>query len=110
MANNNDLVIIELDRPRVLRFGHKALKHLSALTGMTMEQIGDGDLDFEQIEKIIYCGLLADDKDLQLDDMEDLLDKAPNPQYYIGKMTEALSAAFKSADTQPVGNAQKAKK
>ncbi|NRF91529.1 hypothetical protein HQN89_10910 [Paenibacillus frigoriresistens] len=104
MPNNNDVVIIELDRKRELRFGHKALKKLSAMTGMSMEQMGSGEIDFGQMEAIIYCGLYADDKDLTLEQMEDLLDLAPNPKYYMDKMTEALSAAFGTNQEQPEGN------
>lgn len=113
MANNNDVVIIKLDRERELRYGHKALKRLSAMTGMSLEQIGDGDIDFEQFEKIIYCGLLSDDKDLKLEQMEDLLDLAPSTGYYMSKMTEALSKAYGSdqpKEENEVGNDQTAGK
>lgn len=99
MANKNDVVIIELDRPRELRFGHKALKHLSAITGMSMESMMDGEIDFSEFEKIIYCGLLSDARanreQLQLDQMEDLLDLVA-PNYYMAKMTEAFEASFGS--------------
>ncbi|MEC0266706.1 hypothetical protein [Paenibacillus anseongense] len=105
MTNNNDVatVIIELDRPRVLRYGHKALKKLSEMTGMRMEEMIDGEIDAAKMETIIYCGLLSDDKDLKLDQMEDLLDKV-SPKYYMDKMTSAISAAFghngKETDTE----------
>lgn len=97
--NNNDVVMIKLDVERELRFGHKALKMLSALTGMSMETMSDGDMDFGEMEKIIYCGLITDDQErlggnLKLEDMEDLLDKCPKPKYYMDKMTQALSNAF----------------
>lgn len=89
----NDVVIIELDRPRELRFGHKALKKMLALTGMTLQTMDINNFDFETIEKVMFCGLLADDKDLKLEDMEDLLDEAPLG-VIIDKMTEALDKAF----------------
>ena len=34
--DRNDVVILELDRPRELRLGHKALKRFSALTYCSM--------------------------------------------------------------------------
>lgn len=98
--NNNDVVIIELDRPRELRYGYKALKHLVALTGKGLEEISGIDFNIESlelIEKVIYCGLLSDaqknGENLKLEDMEDLLDMRPL-QYTIGKMNEAFAIAF----------------
>lgn len=106
--NKNDVVIIKLDTERELRFGHKALKNLSAATGMSMDAMAEGDIDFSQLEVIIFYGLKADDiknhgGQLKLEDMEDLLDSAPTPHYYIQKMTEAFSTAFGDGTE---GNAQ----
>ncbi len=96
MADKNDIVMIELDRPRMLWFGHKALKTFSALTGKSIDtlKIDSGNLD--DLEKIFYCGLLKDARDhgetLELTDMEDLMDLAP-----FGELTDALEKAFESA-------------
>ncbi|WP_182300705.1 hypothetical protein [Cohnella cholangitidis] len=90
-TNNNDVILIQLDRPRELRFGHKALKNLTALTGKSIENLeGDGGFDLEHLEKVIYCGLLSDaranNETLELEQMEDLLDQAPSYQHVIEKM------------------------
>lgn len=99
MSNNNDMVIIQLDRPRELRFGHKALKNLVTLTGKSLEEIESGGFnDFELIEKIVYCGLLHDAKEhgetLKLEDMEDLLDQAPSFKHIVEAVGKAFFAAF----------------
>lgn len=102
MANEsrNDVVMVELDRPRELRFGHRALKQILALTGKDIDAFDLDNIDLGEIEKIMYCGLLYDAKQhgetLKLEDMEDLLDQAPSVSYYIQKMQEALSIAFGS--------------
>jgi hypothetical protein len=97
MSDKNDVVIINLDRPRVLRFGHKALKKLTALTGKSIDDFDIENFDFEDFEKIIWCGLLSDAKEhnetLELKDMEDLLDLASYTEI-IEKMTLAFNAAF----------------
>lgn len=97
MAKNNDVIILNLDRPRVLRFGHKALKTYQALSGVGLDEIGKGGLDLENIEKLVYCGLLSDGKEqgdtLKLEQMEDLLDQV-ELQEVIDRMTEALEVAF----------------
>jgi len=108
-ADNNDVIIINLDRPRVLRYGHKALKTLTEMTGKSIADLeGDDGFDLENIEKVIYCGLLSDAKEngetLKLDQMEDLLDCAPRYQHVIDKMQAAFAAAFGPA---PEGNAGK---
>lgn len=99
MKNNNDLVVIELDRPRVLRYGHKALKHLVALTQKSLEEIEKANYsDLDLVEKIVYCGLLQDAKEnnetLKLEDMEDLLDKAPSYAHIVERTAQAFLAAF----------------
>lgn len=96
-ADKNDVVIINLDRPRELRFGHKALKTYQSLTGKAIDSIGVDGFDLEELEKLIYCGLLSDARKhgetLDLEKMEDLLDEVPL-QEVIEKMTEALNASF----------------
>lgn len=101
--DKNDIVIVQLDRPRVLRFGHKALKILGALTGKDIDALEMGNsFDLEEVEKIMYCGLLSDAAEnnevLKLESMEDLLDKAPSWKRMIEKMQEALTIAFGSLD------------
>jgi hypothetical protein len=101
---NNDVVIIELDRPREIRYGYKALKTLVAMTGKDIEKLMDSDdMSFEDIEKVIYCGILADaqknGETLKLEDMEDLLDLKPL-QYTLEKMNEAFTKAFGNPEEQ----------
>lgn len=107
MSNKNDVVIIELDRPRELRFGHKALKRLTAITGNSLEDLENVGVDLEQIEKYLYCGLLSDahahGETLELSQMEDLLDLAQPYSVVLQKMQEAFSASFGSMSE---GNAQ----
>jgi hypothetical protein len=95
---NNDLVVINLDRPRFLKFGHKALKKLTAITGKGIANLGAGEFDLEELEKILWCALLTDSKEngetLKLEDMEDLLDMADSYEVLLEKMNEALEKAF----------------
>lgn len=109
VTNNskNDVVFIELDRPRELRYGHKALKKLVSLTGKDIDQIDMENFDMGELEKYIYCGLLSDAKanneTLKLEDMEDLLDQAPSFSHIMERMQEALSISFGSLAV-PEGN------
>jgi hypothetical protein len=109
--NNNDVVIIELDKPRELRFGHKALKKMSASTGKSVEDM-ESEMDFEELEQIFLYGLekdaRANGETLTLDMMEDILDCAPSYQYLMDKFQEAIKIAMGSMVTE--GNAMEAPK
>lgn len=108
MSDKNDIVIINLDRPRTLWFGHRALKTLSALTGKGLESFTDmNDFNFEDIEKVMYCGLLTDAKrnneTLTLEDIEDLLDYAPFAEI-MDCMQKAFEASFGSDEGEQIKN------
>lgn len=100
VASKNDVVLIELDRPRELRYGHKALKTLLAMTGKDIDALDMENLELGEVEKYVYCGLLTDAKahgeNLKIEDMEDLLDQAPSFGHIIEKMTEAFNVSFGS--------------
>ena len=94
----NDVVMIKLDKPRFLRYGHKALKKLTAITGKTFDEINLDNFDLETLEIVLYCGLLSDAKEnnetIKLEDMEDLLDQADSYSDIISAMGKAFEAAF----------------
>ena len=94
----NDVVMIKLDKPRFLRYGHKALKKLSAITGKDFNELELDNFDLETLEIVLYCGLLSDAKEnnetIKLEDMEDLLDQADSYSDIISSMTKAFEAAF----------------
>jgi hypothetical protein len=50
--NKSDLVFIKLDRNRYLRFGHKALKTLTALTNMDITNMDMSNFSLEDLEKV----------------------------------------------------------
>jgi hypothetical protein len=101
--DKNDIVIINLDRPRVLRFGHRALKMMANMTNMNIDTIDNADLDLSEIEKIIFCGILQDSIDhgenLKLEDMEDLLDSVEF-HVIIDAMNDALGKSFQRTEKE----------
>jgi hypothetical protein len=100
--NKSDLVFIKLDRNRYLRFGHKALKTLTALTNMDITNMNMSNFSLEDLEKVLYAGLLSDAREngetLKLDEMEDLLDQADSFKEIMEKMQEAFEKSFGSGD------------
>lgn len=74
--DKNDVVILELDRPRELRLGHKALKRFSALTGCSMQQMQDEIQQYDRMALMIYVMLSEDEPDLTPEAVDDLIDRA----------------------------------
>lgn len=94
----NTIVLIKLDRVREVRFGHKALKMLMSLTGKNLSNIASEEFSLEELEKVMYCGLLSDAKEhgenLEIEQMEDLLDHAESFNEVMSAMEKALEKAF----------------
>ncbi len=107
--SNNDVVILQLDRPRQLKFGHTAIKTLVALVGKDIETIDDelSPTNFELVEKMIYVGLLKDARDndetLTLERVPELLDEAPSFIHVYEQFSAAWRAAWgaKEEGNQP---------
>ena len=103
-TDKNNTVVINLDRPRFVKFGHKALKQLGTLTGKKLEEMDENDFDLADLEKIMWCGLQADAKEngeqLKLEDMEDLLDSADSFSDIMEAMNKALEIAFQKTEKE----------
>jgi hypothetical protein len=103
-TDNNTMVVVHLDRPRFIRFGHKALKQLGALTGKKIEDMDESNFDLADLEKIMWCGLQSDarenNEELKLEDMEDLLDSAESFGDIMEAMNKALEKAFQKTEKE----------
>ena len=97
-------MIITLGVPKELRFGFKALKMVEELTEKSITEIMKETensetnpkypyMDQELFQKIMYCGLCSEDKELKYEDVPDLLDRA-NYNYVWGKLYDSLAEAF----------------
>lgn len=92
-----ELVPIKLDKTRFLRFGHRGLKMITTLTGKTIHELDFDNIDFDDIEKLVYCGLLTDMKingDISLEEMEHLLDEVDSYSDIIEALGKAMRNAF----------------
>lgn len=103
-SEKNNVVMLKLDRPREIKFGHKALKQLSNLTGKKLQSFSMDDFDLEELEMVLYCGLLYDarlnNETLKLEDMEDLLDQAENFNTILVAMNQGFEKAFEETEKQ----------
>jgi len=68
--------MINLDKPRKLRFGHKAIKMANELLGKNLIDLDLRNITSDELEMLFYCGMKADDDELELSKMVDILDCA----------------------------------
>lgn len=97
--DKNDVVIIELDKPRELRLGHKAMKRFSALTGCSMIEIDDVTAHYDKLSALMYIMLSEQDDELTTEAVDDLLDNV-KLSYIISKAVAAMEAAFDDEDAK----------
>ena len=90
--DKNDVVILELDRPRELRLGHKALKRFRALTECPRSDMDAAIQRYDKMACLLYVMLSQDDPDLTPDKVDDLCDGVS-----IVKITKACSRAIEVA-------------
>lgn len=101
MADNNDVVILQLDRPRVLRLGHKALKRFSALTGARMSDL-DSEIDhYDKLTALLWCMISVDDETVTPDELDTWLDRQPSLKPVMNAVTRAIELSFHDPDAEP---------
>lgn len=87
-------VIINLDKPRKLRFGMGAMVEFEQLTGLKLTSMSD-EMSMDMCSKILWIMLKQEDKELTLDDTINLIDEyADNLNDVIESVTKAIQAAF----------------
>lgn len=96
--DNNTTVILELDRPRELRCGHKALKQFSAMTQCSLDEIEAEVRRYDKLITLLYCMLHADDPTVTPEQVDDWLDKLPKLKPAIVAVADAVKAAFADDD------------
>ena len=99
MTDKNDIVILELDRPRELKFTHKVMKRYCAATGTKMTEIQEAVDDYENMTRLLYEMLRVDDPELTPEQCDDLLDLVPIG-VILQKGAEAIAAGFGEMEEQ----------
>lgn len=93
MKEHNDLVIIELDRPRTLKLSHLVMKRFSAAAKMPIVEMDTVGTRYDYISEMMYFMLNHDDPTLSRAKVDELLEQV-SIAYVIKKFNEALEAAF----------------
>lgn len=105
LPDENDTVIIELDRPRELKLGHKALKRFSALTGKSMVELQEAVQHYDVLTCLMYVMLAVDaekhGEELTPEQVDDLLEDVP-----IYQQVQLAGKAIEVAFNDPAAEAE----
>lgn len=94
---NNNTVIIELDRPRELKLSHKVMKRFMAKHKLKMSTFDVAVDEYDKASDLIYEMLKEEDPTLTVEKCDDLLD-AVSLMTIMQKVAEAIKAAFPEQD------------
>jgi len=98
-------VIINLDKPRKLRFGMGAMVEFEQLTGVKITSLDEDNISMELLAKVLWVMLKNEDKELTFNDVLNLVDdNADDLSYIMETVTKAMQAAF-GTETKQAKNA-----
>lgn len=86
-------VVVELDRPRKLRFGMNQLALLEEALGIPVSELGNIKMGVKELRLFLWAGLSWEDPELTPEKVGELADEA-DFAYLAEKVGEALTAAF----------------
>jgi len=91
-------VLVNLDKPRKLRYTTNALvmleESLGKPIGEIMNDFANGLYGFKDIRNLLWAGLLDEDSSLTPEDAGNLLDEAEDFAEVVTKIGEALQESF----------------
>ena len=97
-------IMINLDRPRKLRFGMGAMVEFEQLTGIKLMELND-EMSMDICSKILWIMLKQEDKELTLQKTCELIDEyAESITEVITAITKAIEAAFQKESGHPNAN------
>lgn len=97
---NNNVVILDLDRPRELKLTHKTMKRFLKRRNLSMEDMESGGMNYELMTDLISEMLRREEPDLTEDQCDDLLDMVPIG-VLMEKGAQAIQAAFETGIENP---------
>lgn len=106
LPDENDVVILKLDRPRALSLSHRALKRFSALTGCAMDEIEAKVKHYDQMSALLW--VMVTDEQIDLgeplmtpDELDALLNQHKiSVKNVLTICGQAMEAAFRDEDDE----------
>ena len=101
-------VLIKLDKERELRISNKSFIYFEEVAGFSifeaMNQMANGNISVLVLNKLLFAGLKAMDKDITLEQVYDLVDEYGEFNVIMEKVNEAMmeSSFLKMANNNTV--------
>jgi hypothetical protein len=103
-------VMLNLDRPRKLRFGMGALIEFEQVTGIKAAEFDEENMSFDLMGKVLWLLLKQEDKDLTLEGTYALVDEyAANLTVVMEAVSQAIDGAFNTGEPKNAPPATKKK-
>lgn len=101
------MVILHLDKPRELKFSHKAIQKFSALTRTPLTELKEAVTRYDLMSAAVYCMLSAADETLTPGQVDDMLENLTVQEIYtagVQAMRDALGDGEESVDPDGAEN------
>ena len=101
------MVILNLDKPRELKFSHKAMQKFSALTKAPLTAMGETVQRYDLVSAAVYCMLSVADDSLTPGQVDDMLENLTVQEIYtagVQAMRDALGDSEESVDPDGAEN------
>lgn len=101
------MVILNLDKPRELKFSHKAMQKFSTLTRTPLTAMGEAVQRYDLVSAAVYCMLSVADETLTPGQVDDMLEQLTVQEIYtagVQAMRDALGDGEESADPNGAEN------
>ena len=92
------MVILHLDKPRELKFSHKAIQKFSTLTRTPLTELKEAVTRYDLMTAAVYCMLSAADETLTPGKVDDMLERLPPLKVYTAAV-EAVTEALNDGET-----------
>lgn len=105
------MVILNLDKPRELKFSHKAMQKFSTLTKTPLTAMGEAVQRYDLVSAAVYCMLSVADDSLTPGQVDDMLENLTVQEIYtagVQAMRDALGDGEESVDPDASENPQEA--
>lgn len=93
-------IVVNLDKPRLLRYGMNALALIEDLTGRPISQMDMNNIGIRDLRIIIYAGLSHEDKGITIEQVGDIIDEYSSMSDIAEKVGEAFTLAFGEAEKE----------
>ena len=96
-------VTINLDKPRILRYGINALAKIEDLTNKPLVKLDLKNVGIKDLLIITYAGLCHEDSNLTIEKVGDIIDEYSSLGEIAEKVGDALTLAFGKEDKSSKG-------